>query len=127
MNITEDVAWIASKIENDVLILKVLVSHLDSQQHPPEEYHRIIDTAIAQGYDRLILNLSMLKSTNHTWGLLQLIFIANSKLKEVGGKLAICGLRRYARRMIRTANLDKLFPLYKTEKKAVHSTARNVT
>ena len=112
-------AWLESKIEHDLLILRVLVSHLDSKQHPREEYHRVIDSAIATGYERIILDLSMLKHTNHTWGLLQLIFIANSKLKEVGGELALCGLTRSAREVLCTANLDKLFPIFKTAKKAI--------
>lgn len=124
---TQGIDWIESRIENDVLILKILVSRLDSKQHPKEEYRRALDTAIANGCDRIVLNLSMLKSTNHTWGLLQLIFIANWKLKEVGGRLALCGLRRDARRAFRTANLDRLFALFKTESEAVHSWAKSVT
>ncbi len=127
MNITQGIDWIESRIENDVLILKILVSCLDSKQHPREEYRRALDAAIANGYDRIVLNLSTLESTNHTWGLLQLIFIANWKLKEVSGRLALCGFRRNARRVFRTANLDKLFALFKTEKEAVHSWAKNVT
>lgn len=126
MNITQGIDWIESRIESDVLILKILVSRLDSKQHPREEYRRALDTAIANGCDRIVLNLSTLKSTNHTWGLLQLIFVANWKLKEVGGRLALCGLRRNARRVVRTANLDKLFALFKTEKEAVHSQAKDV-
>lgn len=127
MNITQGIDWMESTIEDDVLILKILVSRLDSKQHLKEDYRRVLDTAIANGHDRIVLNLSALTSTDHTWGLLQLIFIANWKLREVGGEPAICGLSRNLLRVIRTAGLDKLFALFKSEKEAVHFQAKNAT
>ncbi len=115
--------WIESEVERGALVLNLRVSELDSKEHPREEYERVIDWAIAEGHTRIILNLSQLKSTNHSWGLLQLIFIANRRLKETGGKLALCGLRRDPRRVLLTSNLDKRFPSYKNVKKAIAAMA----
>ncbi len=119
MNAKEDVAWIQSRIEGNLVILKFLVRRLHPKQNSREEYHRVIDEAIARGYNEIILNFSKLRYTNHTWGLFQLIFFANSKLKDAGGRLVVCGMKGHVRRVFRFANLDRLYPAFRSEKKAI--------
>jgi anti-anti-sigma regulatory factor len=117
--------WIESRYAGDVMILKLRPSHLDRDQHRRREYDGVIDAAIEAGYLRVVLNVSSLRDTNHTWGLLQVIFIANRKLKEMGGRLVVCGMRRYIRSVFRFANLDRYIAAYKSETQAINALAQD--
>ncbi|MHC4414906.1 MAG: STAS domain-containing protein [Planctomycetota bacterium] len=116
-------SWIERRVEGDVVVFKILVSELDRKEHPRQEYIDALEGAVANGCRHLVLDLSNLKDTNHTWGLFQLIFIANQTLHDEGGKLVISGMKRYIRKVFRIADLDELFPTYKSDKKAVDALA----
>jgi anti-anti-sigma regulatory factor len=127
MSTLESPAWIESRRAGDVMILKLRPSHLDREEHPRREYDGVIDAAIAAGCRRVILDLSNLRDTNHTWGLFQVIFVANRKVKEVGGRVVVCGMRRYIRSVFRIADLDRFIPAYKSEAQALDALARATT
>ncbi len=121
----ESPAWIESRRAGDVMILKLRPSHLDRQKHLRQEYDGVIDAAIDAGCRRVILDLSNLRDTNHTWGLFQVIFVANRKLKEMGGRLVVCGMKRYIRSVFRFADLDRFIPAYKNETQAIDALAQD--
>jgi len=60
---TGDLAWLESRSERGVLVLKFLVSRLDSKRHRKEDYHRVLTEAIAAGHNRIVLNFSNLGDT----------------------------------------------------------------
>jgi len=128
MKTKNDIPWIESSAERGVLVFKFLVKRLDSQRHCREAYRRAIDGAIDDGYHRVLLDFSNLRYTNHTWGLFQLVFVANSKLKEAGGQIAVCGMKGHVLRVFRYANLDRFIPAYRNKNQAieamVHSSVR---
>ncbi len=125
MSTLKSPAWIESRHAGDVMILKLRPSHLDRDQHCRREYGGVIDAAIAAGCRRVVLNLSNLRDTNHTWGLFQVIFVANRKLKEIGGRLVVCGMKRYIRSVFRFADLDRFIPAYKSETQAIDAFAKD--
>ncbi len=125
MSTMQDSTWIESRHAGDVMILKLRPSHLDRLRHRRRDYDGVIDAAIAAGYLRVVLNLSNLRDTNHTWGLFQVIFIANRKLKEAGGRLVVCGMRRYIRSVFRFANLDRYIAACKSERQAIDALAQD--
>ena len=89
MSTVDSPTWIESRHAGDAMILKLRPSHLDRQEHPRREYDAVIDAIIDDGCRVVVLNLSNLRDTNHTWGLFQVIFVANRKLKEMGGRLGL--------------------------------------
>ncbi len=124
MSTLDSPAWIESRHAGDLMILKLLPSHLDRDRHCRREYDGVIDAAIAAGCRRVVLDLSSLRDTNHTWGLFQVIFVANRKLKEMGGRLVVCGMKRYIRSVFRFADLDRYIPAYKSETQAIDAIAK---
>lgn len=125
MSTLKSPAWIESRQAGDVMILKLRPSHLDRQEHLRREYDGVIDAIIDDGCRRVVLNLSNLRDTNHTWGLFQVIFVANRKLKEMGGRLVVCGMRRYIRSVFRFADLDRFIRAYKSETQAIDALAKD--
>ena len=125
MSTWESPAWIECRHAGDVMILRLRPSHLDRDRHCRREYDGAIDAAIAAGYLRVVLDLSSLRDTNHTWGLFQVIFVANRKLKEMGGRLVVCGMRRYIRSVFRFAGLDRFIRAYKSETQAIDALAKD--
>lgn len=120
-------AWIATRRAGDVTILELRPSHLDRHEHLRREYDDVIDAIIDDGCRRVVLNLSNLRDTNHTWGLFQVIFVANRKLKEMGGRLVVCEMRRYIRSVFRFADLDRFIQAYTSETHAIDALARDST
>jgi len=119
--LTNDLAWLACRQEQDIRVLKFLVSRLDSKQHRRADYQRVLTEGIAAGHHRVVLNFSNLGYTNHTWGIFQLIFTAYNLVKEAGGSLAVCGLKGHVRRVYSYASLEKFAPAYRREREAVEA------
>ncbi len=82
-----------------------------------------IDCSCRFHHNRIVLNFSKLGFTNHTWGIFQLIFTANSLVKEAGGRLAVCGMKGHVRRVYTFASLGKFAPGYRRESQAVEALA----
>jgi len=122
-NTPESLEWLECRVEEGVLILTIKVKRLDPKQHRKEDYHRLLTDAVAAGYHRIVLKFSNLGYTNHTWGIFQLIFTANSLVKEAGGKLTVCGTKGHVHRVYTFANLDRFAPGYKHEHQAVDALA----
>lgn len=118
-----DLEWLESRSEQGVLILKFLVSRLDSKQHRKEDYYRVLTDAIAAGHNRIVLNFSNLGHTNHTWGIFQLVFTASNLLKETGGSLAVCGTKGHVHRVYTFANLERYAPGFRRESQAIEALA----
>ncbi len=125
MSTLDSPTWIESRPDGNVMILKLRASHLDRDRHSRRDYDGVIDDAIAAGYRRVVLDLSSLRDTNHSWGLFQVIFVANRKLKEIGGRLVVCGMRRYIRSVFRFADLDRFIRAYKNETQAIDALAQD--
>lgn len=119
MTSNEHVAWFRADSQDGVVIFKFTVPFLDRKMHSRLDYENAIDMAIAGGCRRIVLDFSDMKDTNHTWGLFQLIFIPNRELKQVGGQLAVCGMRGYLRRVFRFAELDRFVATFSSQQKAV--------
>lgn len=119
---TTQVAWFDNRIEDGVLVLSILVRRLDSKVHRKADYVNFLNEAIAQEHRKVVLDLSKLRYTNHVWGLFQLIFSANYRLHQVGGKLAVCGLRGHPRRTFLFAEMDRYLPDYRS----VHAAVRGL-
>ncbi len=121
---SSDVDWLESRITEGVLVLKFSVKRLDAKLHRKEDYRQVVARAVAAGHDRLVLDFSNLRYTNHKWGIFQLIFTANNLAKAADGQLAVCGLRGHVRRVFTFANLGKFAPEYRHAGQAVEAVAK---
>jgi len=119
----DDLPWLECRLDRGVLVLKFLVSQLDTKLHSKEDYRRVLTEAIATGYVRIVLNFSKLGRTNHTWGIFQLVFTANNLLKKAGGTLAVSGTKGHVHRVFTFANLEKFAPRFRQESQAVEALA----
>jgi len=122
-SLTDDIAWLESRITGGVLVLKFLVKRLESKQHGKEDYRRVLTSAVAAGHDRLVLDFSNLSYTDHKWGIFQLIFTARNCVKAAGGQLAVCGMKGHLRRVYTFASLGKFAPEYPSARQAVEALA----
>jgi hypothetical protein len=119
----DDLPWLECRLDRGVLVLKFLVSQLDTKLHSKEDYRRVLTEAIAAGYVRIVLDFSKLSRTNHTWGIFQLVFTANNLLKKAGGNLAVSGTKGHVHRVFTFANLEKFAPRFRRESQAVEELA----
>lgn len=116
---TDEVSWLESRVQNDVAILKILVPRLEAKVHKKSDYVRYVTDSIAEGHNRLVLDLSQLSYSNHTWGLFQVIFAAFHPINAAGGQLALAGLKGHPKRVFLFAELDRYLPAYHTADEAV--------
>ena len=112
-------SWIDSRLENGVRVLTIGVGRLDSKLHPRKEFAQALADAVATGERRFVLNLSNLRYTNHTYGILQLAFIAGNVLHGTGSQIAVCGLKGHPRRAYLFADVDRFIPEFRTERQAI--------
>ena len=125
MKPTDGGPWLESRDEHGILVLRFLVKRLEPKRHTKEEYRRAIDGAIEDGHHRILLDFSKLRYTNHTWGLFQLVFVANSRAKEAGGGVAVCGMKGHVLRVFRYANLDRFIPAFRNRVLAIEAMSRS--
>jgi anti-sigma B factor antagonist len=114
----EPYQYITYKIVNGVAVVSFLESasmfEVDKVQEAGRE---LTDLIQARGYTKLLLNLNNAHFVSSTM-LAHLVKLL-SKVKEVKGKLRLCGLRPPVMDAFRVSNFDKLFEIFPDETSAL--------
>lgn len=112
-------SWIDNRLESGVRVLTISAGRLDSKLHPRKEFAQALADAVAAGERQFVLNLSNVRYTNHTYGILQLAFTAGNVLHGTGSRIAVCGLKGHPRRAYLFADVDRFIPEFPTERQAI--------
>lgn len=111
--------WIDSRLESDVRVLTILAERLDKKLHSRKEFAQTLADAIAAGDRVFVLDLSNIRYTNHTYGILQLAFAAGNVMHGSGSRMAICGLKGHPRRAYLFAEIDRFISEYRNVRQAI--------
>ncbi|MBL9164340.1 MAG: hypothetical protein JNL18_16535 [Planctomycetaceae bacterium] len=112
-------AWIDSRLEGGVRVVTILADRLDKKLHSRQEFAQTLADALAAGERRFVLDLSNIRYTNHTYGILQLAFTAGNVIHGSGSRMAVCGLKGHPRRAYLFADVDQFIPEYRKLSQAI--------
>lgn len=124
MSVSTD-SWINKRSVNGVCVLTLSVDRLDKKLHPRQEFAQELADLVAAGERRFVLNLSSLRYTNHTYGVLQLAFTVGYVLHNTGSRAAVCGLKGHPRRVYLFANVERFIPVFRTVQQAIDAVSRD--
>ena len=119
--------WIDSRHENGVRVLTILADRLDKKLHSRKEFAQTLADAIAAGDRLFVLDLSNIRYTNHTYGILQLAFTAGNVMHGSGSRMAICGLTGHPRRAYLFAEIDRFISEYRNVRQAIAAVTAEAT
>jgi hypothetical protein len=111
--------WIDSRLVDGVRIVTITVGRLNPKEHLRKEFAQTLADAVAAGDRRFVLNLSQVRYTNHTYGILQLAFTAGNVLHGTGSRIAVCGLKGHPRRAYLFSDIEQFIPEFRTERRAI--------
>ena len=111
--------WIDSRLENGVRVLTILADQLDKKLNSRKEFAQTLADAVAAGERRFVLDLSNIRYTNHTYGILQLAFTAGNVLHGTGSRIAVSGLKGHPRRTYLFADIDRFISEYRNVRQAI--------
>ena len=80
-----------------------------------------IATVLAQGTNRIVVNLSGVPYLSSS--ILRVLLTAHKNARQAGGGLVLCSLQPQVLRVIKTIGFDRIFAIYESEDEARHAVA----
>ena len=114
-------AWLVTRHEGTASVITLTVPRLNSKIHKRADYINALRECVDSGSVAAILDFSAVRFTNHSWGFLQMVFIASRTMHGVEGQLALCGLRGHVRRVYNFTSVNRYVPAYRSVRAALRS------
>lgn len=111
--------WIESRLEGGVRVFTIAAERVDPKVHLRKDFARYLAHVFASGERRFVLDFSRMRYTDHTYGLLQLVFTAGNALRAPDSRVAACGLRGHLRRAYLFSDVEHFIPEFHTLRRAI--------